>query len=90
MRVDLVLRISTWRAFLPGPSSKLAGWRPSRRVTRARVGFFATAAPIAVSRVYGGAHDATDARGDAPTGIIVAVILRLVYREGTRADRLVP
>lgn len=51
--------------------------------------FLAAAALIAVSRVYIGTHYVGDVLGGAATGIAAAVLVRLVYREGTRLDRLV-
>jgi undecaprenyl-diphosphatase len=56
---------------------------------RVGLGFLAAAALIAFSRVYIGTHYASDVLGGVLTGIIAAVIVRSVYREGTRIDRLI-
>jgi len=47
----------------------------------------AVALLMIVSRVFVGTHYASDVLGGAVTGIIAAALVRLVYREGTRADR---
>lgn len=39
------------------------------------------------SRVYIGTHYITDVLGGALTGVIAAVVVRLLFREGTRLDR---
>lgn len=51
--------------------------------------FFLAAALVAFSRVYVGIHYLGDVLGGAVTGIIAALLVRRVYREGTRIDRLV-
>lgn len=58
----------------------------SRRVGLA---FLIVACLITLSRIYIGTHYASDVLGGAVTGIIAALIVRAVYREGTRADRLI-
>lgn len=40
------------------------------------------------SRVYVGTHYASDVLGGMVTGLLAAVAVRLVYREGSRLDRL--
>ncbi|MDE3177327.1 MAG: phosphatase PAP2 family protein [Pseudomonadota bacterium] len=49
--------------------------------------FLAGAVLIAGSRVFVGAHYASDVIGGAVTGIVAALIVRVAYREGTRLDR---
>jgi undecaprenyl-diphosphatase len=44
---------------------------------------------LAVSRVYIGTHYVGDVLGGAATGILAATLVRAVYRENTRADRLI-
>jgi undecaprenyl-diphosphatase len=51
--------------------------------------FLATAVLVAVSRVYIGTHYVSDVLGGAATGIAAATLIRRLYREGTRLDRLV-
>jgi undecaprenyl-diphosphatase len=53
------------------------------------IAFSIAALLMIVSRVYVGTHYASDVLGGAVTGIIAAIFVRLVYREGTRADRFV-
>jgi len=56
-----------------------------------RVGlwFLVAAVLVAASRVYVGTHYVSDVLGGALTGIVAAALVRFLYREGTRADRLV-
>lgn len=51
--------------------------------------FLAGAVIVCVSRMYVGTHYFTDIAGGAMTGIVVAVATRLLFKEGTRLDRLV-
>lgn len=51
--------------------------------------FLAAAVLIAISRVYIGTHYVSDVFGGAATGIVAAMIVRALYREGTRLDRFV-
>lgn len=51
--------------------------------------FLATAALVAISRVYIGTHYVGDIVGGAATGIVAALLVRPLYQEGTRLDRLV-
>ncbi len=51
--------------------------------------FLAAAVLVAFSRVYIGIHYTGDVLGGALTGIVAALVVRAVYREGTRADRLI-
>jgi len=56
---------------------------------RAGLWFLAAALLMMVSRVYVGTHYAGDVFGGALTGITAAGLIRVFYREGTRADRLI-
>lgn len=56
---------------------------------RAGAWFLAAAVLVMVSRVYIGTHYASDVLGGALTGIVGALLVRALYREGTRADRLI-
>ncbi|PDT21276.1 phosphatase PAP2 family protein [Rhizobium hidalgonense] len=56
---------------------------------RAGLAFLAAACLVTFSRVFIGTHYASDVVGGALTGVIAALIVRAVYREGTRADRLI-
>jgi undecaprenyl-diphosphatase len=56
---------------------------------RSGLWFLAAAVLVMVSRVYIGTHYASDVLGGALTGIVGAVLIRALYREGTRADRLI-
>ena len=49
---------------------------------------FAIASLVCVSRVFIGTHYLTDILGGAATGGVAAMIVRLVYREGNRLDRI--
>lgn len=51
--------------------------------------FLAAAVLVAVSRVYIGTHYVSDVLGGAATGIVAAILVRALYREGTRLDRFV-
>jgi undecaprenyl-diphosphatase len=50
--------------------------------------FLAAAVLLAASRVYIGTHYVGDVLGGATTGLVAAFIVMAVYREDTRADRL--
>jgi undecaprenyl-diphosphatase len=52
-------------------------------------GRLAGALLISASRVYVGTHYVTDVLGGVVTGIIAAAVVRSLYWEGTRADRLI-
>lgn len=56
---------------------------------RTGVWFLAAAVLVIVSRVWIGTHYATDVLGGALTGVIGAALVRALYWEGTRADRLI-
>ena len=51
--------------------------------------FLVAAVLLGVSRVYIGTHYVGDVLGGAATGILAATLVRAVYRENTRADRLI-
>jgi undecaprenyl-diphosphatase len=51
--------------------------------------FLAAALLVMVSRVYIGTHYASDVLGGALMGVIGALFVRALYREGTRVDRLI-
>ena len=56
---------------------------------RAGLAFLAAACLVTFSRIYIGTHYASDVLGGALTGVFAAFIVRAVYREVTRADRLI-
>ncbi|MBD1545525.1 phosphatase PAP2 family protein [Roseibium aggregatum] len=55
---------------------------------RRGLAFLAVALLVCFSRVYVGTHYFTDILGGAATGIIAAVAVRGLYREGTKVDNL--
>ena len=59
------------------------------RMPRQGLVLLAAALLIMFSRVYLGIHYAGDVAGGAVTGIAAALLVKALYREGTRADRLV-
>lgn len=56
---------------------------------RTGVWFLAAAVLMMISRVWIGTHYASDILGGALTGVIAAALVRALYWEGTRADRLI-
>ena len=44
---------------------------------------------ITFSGVYIGTHYVSDVVGGALTGIVAALVVRSLYREGSKADRLI-
>ena len=50
--------------------------------------FLGAALVMAVSRVYVGSHYVSDVMGGAVTALLAAMLVRPLYRQGTRADRL--
>lgn len=56
---------------------------------RTGAGFLAAALSLMLSRVYIGIHYASDVVGGAVTGLIAALIVLPLYREGTRLDRTI-
>lgn len=59
------------------------------RMRRLGIWFLAAAFLVITSRVYIGTHYVSDVLGGAATGTIAAIVVRILYREGTRLDRLV-
>ncbi|MGO9741326.1 MAG: phosphatase PAP2 family protein [Roseiarcus sp.] len=57
------------------------------RMRRAGLGFLTGAALVSFSRVYVGTHYVGDVLGGALTGILAARFVRVLYQEGTAADR---
>ena len=60
-----------------------------QRLPRRTMALFLLAFVVCWSRVYVGTHYVTDVLGGACTGVISAIVVWLLYREGTRFDRLV-
>jgi undecaprenyl-diphosphatase len=56
---------------------------------RRGIAFFVAAAMVCMSRVYVGTHYVTDVLGGAMIGIFAAAVVRGLYWEGTRIDRLI-
>ncbi len=65
----------------------VASFALARSPVRALI-FGVLAIVICFSRIYIGMHYASDVIGGAAMGSLTAVIVRFVYREGTRIDRL--
>jgi undecaprenyl-diphosphatase len=61
----------------------LHGWR------RQGLAFLIAAFIVAFSRVYIGTHYFSDIASGALTGILAALLIRALYREGSRADRFI-
>lgn len=59
------------------------------RLRRSGLWFLAAAAVMMLSRVWIGTHYVGDVLGGAATGILAAIIVAQLYREGSRADRLI-
>lgn len=53
------------------------------------MGFFGMAALICLSRIYVGVHYVSDILGGIATALIAVGIVRALYRQGSRLDRLV-
>ncbi|MGO4562124.1 phosphatase PAP2 family protein [Rhizobiales bacterium 3FA27D7] len=64
-------------AFLLHGMRRIGGW------------FLAAAVLMVISRVYIGTHYVGDVLGGAATGVVAAMVVRTLYREGTHLDRLV-
>lgn len=60
-----------------------------RGLQRRGIALLAAAAIVCISRVYVGTHYFTDVLGGAVTGILAAAVVRGLYWEGTRVDRLI-
>lgn len=58
-------------------------------VRRLGLWFLAAAVLVMVSRVYIGTHYVSDVLGGALTATVAAVLVRCLYREGTRVDRMI-
>ncbi|MBX5160628.1 MULTISPECIES: phosphatase PAP2 family protein [unclassified Rhizobium] len=56
---------------------------------RSGFAFLAAACFVTFSRIYIGTHYASDVFGGALTGVIAALMVLAIYREGTKADRLI-
>jgi undecaprenyl-diphosphatase len=59
------------------------------RMRRLGIWFFAAAFLVSASRVYIGTHYVSDVLGGAATGFMAAIVIRFLFREGTRLDRLI-
>lgn len=59
------------------------------RMRRQGLWFLAAAVLVTISRVYIGTHYVSDVLGGAATGIVAALLVCALYREGTRLDRLI-
>ena len=72
------------------PQKRAAGADPDRVVhaDRRAMPFAVVALLIAGSRIFVGTHYVTDVLGGMVTGIVAAIAVRSLYRQGTRADRL--
>ena len=57
-------------------------------LSRRGLAFLAAAGLLAFSRIYIGTHYVSDIAGGAITGIVAALIVRHLYKEGTRIDRM--
>lgn len=51
--------------------------------------FLAAAVLVTISRVYVGTHYVGDVLGGTSTGFVAAMLVRSIYRERTRADRMI-
>jgi undecaprenyl-diphosphatase len=56
---------------------------------RRGLAFLVAALVVCVSRVYVGTHYVSDVLGGASTGLVAAGVIRFLYWESTRADRIV-
>ena len=70
-------------AFAVAAAFLLHGWR------RMGAWFLGAAFLLGLSRVWIGIHYLGDVAGGALTGFAAAALVRALYREGTRADRLI-
>lgn len=52
------------------------------------IALFVLAFLVCGSRVYVGTHYLTDVLGGAATGVASAIVIRAIFREGTRLDRI--
>ncbi|CAI9418742.1 Lipid A 1-diphosphate synthase [Pleomorphomonas sp. T1.2MG-36] len=59
------------------------------RMRRLGVWFLAAAFLVSFSRIYIGTHYVSDVLGGAATGFMAAIVIRFLFREGTRLDRLI-
>lgn len=58
-----------------------------QRLPRRTLVFLGLALLVALSRVYVGTHYLGDVLGGAATGIVAAIVVRILYRENSRLDR---
>lgn len=59
-----------------------------QRLPRRALGFLLLALLVGWSRIYVGTHYLTDVLGGALTGVLGAVLVRVLYRENSRLDQM--
>ena len=60
-----------------------------QKLPRRTLALFGMAVLLCLSRIYVGTHYFTDVVGGTATGIVAAIVVRSIYRENTRLDRVV-